>query len=415
MAAELAIALRDLDPARGRRLLVTYLRASDWFHRRVELIEMLSDEEVRRRVSCDLSLPADPPAQWPYISQFEVVPLTLLAKRPLVAFDLRDEADQPLPLLTTPQNTLLGVEMLVAQAEVELGDHVPHDVLCSLVSIVGSEADSARASAGVFGKLECSRSARERLLQSDVFGDILNELALNFMLLALVPHSGGRRAMVKYSYREPLKVERRDVFAQLAWRPSKFAFDLPMVGYPASYHVEIDVPEGLTGTAAGVVDAQDEVVPSRTSLAGSRMHLQIPGEAPLGARAIADLAVERRGFLRASVVTTAGTSALLLLVALRDEHISEDNYDAVSALLGLLPSAAAAYLTRPGEHGIASSLLFSARVVVLGVAASALAAAGAVATAVDARALELLLWLAVAWSCLSTAVLFIALRVAPDQ
>src|SRR4051812_49423037 len=94
----------------GFAALVT--RQAAWRHRRVETITVLSHEQVRRHVSVDFTVPAEHRDDVQLSDTEWVVPLALLAKRPLVHFDLRSEDESSVPLLRSDEAQLISRELL---------------------------------------------------------------------------------------------------------------------------------------------------------------------------------------------------------------------------------------------------------------------------------------------------------------
>ena len=92
-------------------------RPAGWRHRRVETITVLTHEQVRRHVSVDFTVPEEYRESLRLSADEYVVPLALLAKRPLVHFDLRNEEGHSIPLLTADQNRMIGRELLYQALE----------------------------------------------------------------------------------------------------------------------------------------------------------------------------------------------------------------------------------------------------------------------------------------------------------
>ena len=84
--------IEELPPGMCVPVLVALNEMSDWVHRRVEVVEFVTDEVMRRRVSIDFTVPE----RLPVVAGRTVVPLALMRKRPMTAFDLRDEDGRPL-------------------------------------------------------------------------------------------------------------------------------------------------------------------------------------------------------------------------------------------------------------------------------------------------------------------------------
>src|SRR4051794_11943313 len=183
----------------GDALAALLLAEEAWVHRRVETLDVPSEEIVRRRVSVDLALPA---VLRPALRVGEgqaLVPLALLRKQILRNFDLRNEAEEAVPVLARDHTTLLAGAALLAQASDAVRD-LGSELAGRLLAVVRSPD---------------SRSGRERLaaLESDAEHDaavaallaheatalLLGQLAENYPLLAVLEDTG-RRRIVKYGY-----------------------------------------------------------------------------------------------------------------------------------------------------------------------------------------------------------------------
>src|SRR3954462_8617282 len=108
------------DIAVGFASLLT--RQAAWRHRCVETITVLSHELVRRSVSVDFTVPAEYRDDLRLSEREWVVPLALLAKRPLAHFDLRMEDMASVPLLRSEETQLVGRELLYLMLDLDLSD-----------------------------------------------------------------------------------------------------------------------------------------------------------------------------------------------------------------------------------------------------------------------------------------------------
>ena len=97
---------RAADIAEAADVLLRHQAA--WRHRRVETITVLTHEQVRRHVSIDFTVPEEQREGLRLSADEYVVPLALLAKRPLVHFDLRNEEQHSIPLLTAEQHRTIA-------------------------------------------------------------------------------------------------------------------------------------------------------------------------------------------------------------------------------------------------------------------------------------------------------------------
>ena len=96
-------------------------RQAAWRHRRVETITVLSHEQVRRHVSVDFTVPAEHREDVRLSEGEWVVPLALLAKRPLVHFDLRLEDQSAVALLRSDEAQLISRELLYLALDLDCG------------------------------------------------------------------------------------------------------------------------------------------------------------------------------------------------------------------------------------------------------------------------------------------------------
>src|SRR5689334_14832129 len=94
-------------------------RQAAWRHRRVETITVLSHEQVRRSVSVDFTVPAEHREDLRLSASEWIVPLALLAKRPLANFDLRMEDAGTVPLLRSEETQVVARELLYVMLELD--------------------------------------------------------------------------------------------------------------------------------------------------------------------------------------------------------------------------------------------------------------------------------------------------------
>jgi hypothetical protein len=155
----------------------------------------------------------------------------------------------------------------------------------------------------------------------------------------------------------------------LAWRAKSVVIETPSVSHGGSYHLEIEAPDGLdltNGTlrphrgGRPLVGREHSV--KRTL---QRMHLYVSG-LPTGAdgAALVNLRPSPSTIIRAAWLTAALTTALLCLVALRWRGLA-DNLAALPSLLLVIPTGVAAYVARPREPLVTTSVLFGLRLLAL--------------------------------------------------
>jgi hypothetical protein len=362
------------------------LRPHDWVHRRVESVTFTDVSTVRRRVSVDFTLPHGLPAVTkPDGKRIQLVPLTLLAKRRLRRFDLRDEQGRSLPLLTATQNGAVATAMLEALAESILRDGELNDEVRSILQRIA--AHEPRGAEAALLELRAATGPQREILRhlnhEPQFYALAQDLALNFAALTFLAESDGVRRIVKFAYDERPShgFLKGKAIEQLGWRASEFRFVTPSVDDAQSYHFEIEAPielgivtasldvKGPTGETWG--DADDGVL--RTA------HLYV-SDVSRGARGIATVKLlpRRAGLVRSSMLATVFVASVLTWARFHLLSLSTDVDGAIPLLLAL-PGLLAAYTARPGEHALATEMLLGLRALVLGSGLCSFMAAGALA------------------------------------
>src|ERR1019366_7313417 len=411
---ERAPASPSVDCREGGVVLWLLRNPHKWVHRRVETFTFVDDRWARRRISLDCTIPAEIAEQ--DVSVLGCIPLALLAKRTLRGFDLRDASGRALSLLTTEENSDIAYRTLMSRAEALCGGRVEDGVSDDLRDTVGSAYwPSARALGRMYeapADEPHQVTAQRRVLMGDPdFESILTELADNFMLLT--PRLGTRnpRQIFKYSYEEPLRPEgdllRRPLVllrlagARLGLAGARLVLPVPAARSALSFHCEIEAPLGLEITKArldrGVsftpklgglgrrekrarrrdAKALNRSLEARDGGGLARAHLQMPRtDLEIGRRpkACVWLRSRRAGFLRPALVTCLLTSTLLVAGHERLTAISLE-VEAASTLMLLVPGLLAAYLSRPGEHVMASAALLGVRLMLITSGLRAIAAA----------------------------------------
>jgi hypothetical protein len=218
-------------------------RQAAWRHRRVETLTVLSHEQVRRQVSIDFTVPEDYRELLRLSDAGEhAVPLAVLDKRPLVHFDLRDEEQRSLPLLTADQNRAIGRELLYQLLDGDLAAGDADDEAVTLAAgplIEAVLADDARRLDERIAALEGDHDL-EPLTEFRAMAELLSR---NFILWAVVP-GVERRRVVKFAFDE-LFTQQRDLNA---------FYDTPGCTEAGSYHVEVEVPSDLRARTTTLFD-----------------------------------------------------------------------------------------------------------------------------------------------------------------
>ena len=368
-----------------------------WVHRRVETIEVLDEVSVRRHVSIDLTPHSDLEAFSPPGSEsIGMLPLTILRKRTLRNFDLRDPQGMPMPMLTKDENARYAAASLIVNAEGILGGvALPCELEASLRRVVGerppeacNEFDSWQRKAS--SATNPHRAEWRKLVDDESFLDLASSLAENFVLIAVSELEIDRRQLFKLSYEEPSGEEDgldflKSALVRFGWRRKGIVIDVPTVSFSASYHLEMQAPPDLEIDAARLRfeaereedDAPEDILDDDRE----RAHLYAPEVGPgVSARAVLYLRRQRDSFLVAAFLTGLLITGLLAGGMARLDQISTpEQSQTAAALLLVVPALLAAYIVRPGEHRLATRILLGLRIFVIVEAACAIVATGLLA------------------------------------
>lgn len=422
--------------ADGIRALVLHgllLSQQDWVHRRVESFELLDDAVVSRQVSVDFTVPrhlADVSVSLdaPEVSGVvDFVPLTMLRKQALRNFDLRDQAGDPVPLLTRPENARLTGDALVLIAERILGSaQVDGDLRAAFRGLAQDKTPEAQATFDAWTRASEDPASPEHerwaaLLGDDGFRDLAASLVSRYALVAHLPWQPGQRRVLKFAYEQSYDrqaLSRRQRWTRsLGWTPEVFVVGAPAANASSGYHLEIAAPDDLRLGQAELfalpsAPAQGEDPPeqvlTRDGPDPQRIHLNTLDARPgLDVSARIRIAADPQGFLPAGLATATLVFVLLLVGRFRLSAVQQE-VEAMVAMLALIPGILVAYLVRPGEHALATALLAGVRVALVVSAAAAIAAATALIVEADATVLPIVWTTALGFAGLATAVLAIS-------
>lgn len=380
-------AVRDL----GHLLLGVLFTMPEWVIRRVESVRPADNRRFRRQMSVDFRFPrASLDAARTAFSSVPL-PLSYLAKGDLSAFDLWDESNCRLPLLTSRENTVV-MGAVVRAAFDRLGASLDDESVGHLHDVIRSApGDAAGVLDGLIDQVPNVGPALEPL--RSWLRSVLGLLPGHFVMLADI---GGldqleRRRIVKFAYDQPTRINPggRHVATELALHPLGVRIPLPAVLLASSYHFEFLVPDGLAISAAWLYadPGRTQLLARSVTAAGQDpsplVHLSCREAVPYDAVAEAFVHVRpvAGGPLRAARWLT--TSAALLFATLyfaagrlmaasgvggpRSGGTTSGNTSVGTnlgipvTLLLVVPGLAAALLGRPGEHVMASSRLRGVR------------------------------------------------------
>jgi hypothetical protein len=379
-----------------------------WRHRRVETLTVLSHEQVRRSVSVDFTVPAEYRDDLLISASGEcVVPLALLAKRPLVHFDLRNEEGHSVPLLTAHQNALIDREMLDLALLSDLDAHEVDEATENAVYGAAGPMIEAIVREGA-GADAVERLEREHGLPPlPDLRALADALARGFFLWAVVKGID-RRRVLKFAYDEP--------FSQHAG--FEHYYDAPGCSEAASYHVEVAVPPDLRARTASLVDSAtgDVLDPGeRNTDRPALYYVADPAAAPAEPAVVVAYGPERGRFLVPALLVAAVITSLLAFPwAFAD---LEALAGSAGPAIGLVLSTSAVFsalVLRTDEHPLLRLILVRDRLCLVACTLAALLAGALLGFRADAGILEAGWAVAAAVSAVASGILFVAVLRAPS-
>jgi hypothetical protein len=333
-----------------------------WRHRRVETITVLDHEQMRRHVSVDFTVPEAQREGLRISAEEFVVPLALLEKRSLVHFDLRNEEQHSIPLLTADQHRAIARELLYRQLGDELSDE-GYEAAGELIEAV--LADEPR-------QLEPEIAAFEDAHVAELtdFRATAAVLSGSFILWAIV-RGVDRRRVFKFAYDEPFG------------RGPGFGFSLAARGCTEalSYHLEVAVPDDLKARSTRLIDAPT----GRRLAAGERntdrpaLFYRAESPPPQAPTVLIDFAVERWRFLAPAALVATIIALLVAPPFLFADLQSLPN--TAGAAVGLVLSTSAVFsvlVLRMDEHPLLRLMVFRTRALLTVSTVAALFAAASI-------------------------------------
>lgn len=392
-----ALSPRDVAHASAHLWLISAF--STWIYRCVESVHFHDDSTVRRSVSFDFRIDGFSDEDIAGLASKMALPLTLLEKAPLVDFDLKDASDRPIPLLTKRENTDLTTNAVLLAAEDALGHLLgpvdaktdPYQVLRGEIrTIVGAKPskgdevlDRWMAADPARGPLELARS---KLYESQWFLTLCELLQYQFVMFVDYQALDGERHILKMAYDADLGrySHEQSKWARLAskpetlgWKFRYFEFKAPQVALCESFHIEIHAPEDLTIERASLVIPEgdtvddDQVVLSEQKGDIAHIYTSNVSTDATDSEVKIFMRASEFGLPRAAFTLSAGVFLLLGIFTLLQfcgKNLVGDHQSAATLLL-LAPSIFAAFAIRPGEHRLASKLMFGIRSLVVALVA----------------------------------------------
>ena len=396
-----------------------------WINRRVETVEMLSQEETRRRVSVDFTL-SEAQRRRLTTRHGVVVPISVVSKHARRNFDMRDEQPGVVPVLNRTDNGELALTALLSAALDAIGGDPPAQLVQELTAelrqiVVEDEPEAVEALESLVAAAGEGDPIRAAIWGDATCHTLLRTLSSDYVLFAALPAGGADRRVLKYGYGEDLPLDPpwsrwRDRYApdEIWWRlrrPDRtwFLIDCPGAWRAASFHMEIAIPEELRVAYAELGrfpedepgNGEPEPLGEPDELASrSALYASAEIEPHDDVRAYVEIVAEREGGATRAALTATAVAALLWL-----GYLSGLDASAPGAAVSLLLAGGAVvsgFAATTGHHIIVNKILRGRRRTLTVVATAALAASASLAMEMpDSRPLEV--WLVAAIICTTAA------------
>jgi hypothetical protein len=382
-------------------------RAGAWRHRRVETITLVTHEAVRRQVSIDFTVPEEFRESLRLSAAHEyAVPLAILAKRPLVHFDLRNEEGHSIPLLTAEQGRTIGRELLYVALDADVD---AQDADAEAVGVAAGPIIEMVLRESVY-EVGAEIEALERELGLEPLTDFrtrADTLGRGFIVWAVV-RGLERRRVFKYAHDEG--------FAQ---RPELAHFyDARGCTEAMTFHVEVAVPPGLRARSTSLYDDATGAVLAAGARDADRPAIYFAADPArdLGRPVLGVVyGAERWRFLGPAAMVAA---VITLLVApplfFADLHALSGSAGAAIGLVLSTSAVFSALVLRTDEHPLLRVMLVGPRLLLVACTLAALFAAAALGFRARPWILETTWGLAAAVSALATGILTVDAVRAPS-
>jgi hypothetical protein len=371
----------------GRRLLLLLLQSSSWVSHRTEHMSFRDDRSVVRRVTVEFHVPEQAPVFSGDDGQaYRLVPLSVMRRKTLVNFELREDAGRSVVMPTLRQNQAITESMLLACADAAGGQADPAGAraVAGFVHQVISGDQEALTAAYRSLKNRTADPAVLGLADQRIFRAVLDRMADNFMLWVMIPADAPRRRKLTFCCDEPLDPHYRQPGYEKAqgqyklggklgaWHPrvwcsalglttTRIRFPVPAAENAASFHFEIDAPKGVQIVEASLLAGRPkEAAPSFDHVQGGfpTVGLHVI-EVPNGSlsRAQIGLQVLARGWLINSMLASWAVCGFVLAFATHPAAVLGTTRDFPILILVALAGVVAGVIAQSDAKGLAAYLL----------------------------------------------------------
>jgi hypothetical protein len=325
----------------GNRLAQAVVGWSDWVVRRVEKVRFRDDRTVNRQISVDFVVRNDAPVfDAGSGRKFWLVPVSIMRRKTLVNFDLRDEKGSSLPLPGLRLTQRLDESILRAVALSELrslwvkerslwaekhGQEPPpepaptldEDTAAFIHDAIAGDLRTVQTRVRTYSSGGDSEQIRKLRGKPGLFDALFHRLSYHFVLYSFVEIGEGRRhRIIHMSIDEPLALYYRRpglmppkkpttpptagpvavtpyelgkpvrwfnhhrLGAALGFKPTRIRFPVPAAENAASFHFEVAAPPGVDIVEASMLAGQPEPAKGATEaerrVSFDRIKLRLP-------------------------------------------------------------------------------------------------------------------------------------------
>jgi hypothetical protein len=425
---------KDLAPDDKRRIglatAVLILFWPEWLHRRVELVTFEDHDVIRRSNSFDFTLPRHVLDLLDIDGKDPInvaIPLTFIRKDELIHLNLSSEGNEAIPLLSSPQVSILSEAALLATAEIALDTtEVPAEIVCDIRRLVRDwvrldpitsryEGPAIEARERLFSEHEPEPQARAVLSTHRIFKSLAHDFSTRFIAAVLLPITADQRRVIHLAYDEKFYESTDGWFRKLLIilellvgnRARRVSFFVSSVSDAASYHLEAEAPEGLQISSGAVYSLNTSKVIEEKVGSYQRIHFH-SARLPRGTRlnVVPHLRPRSSTIVRAAALTSLLTMLGILYVWLQFGPITANKgtQGAAAALL-VVPLLLSLYLVRTNEHPMTTHLLWPLRIVATAPGLLSLLAAGVLVSGLSKGLSEWLLLAMVVLLAISSGIL----------
>ena len=266
------------------------------------------------------------------------------------------------------------------------------------------------------------------LVSDPSFEMFLAEVKRGFLLAIEAPLNLGERRIFKFRFLEAYSLSRTEkdvrgtIDESLGWAPTQIELGVPSVGLGKSYHMEVNAPPGLNVSRLRLLAGRADRRSTQVSVAAGAKSLQHAylNDVGRGAQGVAQISFRpaRRGWLRATALSALLQAALFVLgavwlaggfgeIASIADALAESasNQGAVSVVVAIT-AVLGTLLARPGEHALASDVLFGVRVLIVILGIVTFLGAAALAVLGEFRTL-VAVWNSLTWTAVVLSLLIL--------